>query len=106
VKGRDLVTGLPKMVTITSEEVNNALKNDIEKIIETTKSVLEETPPELSADIVENGIILTGGGSLLSGMEELFSSTLSVPVILASNPLTSVVEGTGILLDNMRLLEK
>ena len=106
VKGRDLVTGLPKMVTITSEEVNNALKNDIEKIIETTKSVLEETPPELSADIVENGIILTGGGSLLSGMEELFSSTLSVPVILASNPLTSVVEGTGILLDNMKLLEK
>ena len=106
VKGRDLITGLPKTITINSDEVNNALRNDIGKILEATKSVLEETPPELSADIMENGIMLTGGGSLLSGMEELFSNSLSVPVTLANNPLTSVVEGTGILLDNMKLLEK
>ena len=104
VKGRDLISGLPKTITINSDEVNNALKNDIDKILDVTKSVLEETPPELSSDIVENGITLTGGGSLLLGMEELFSKTLSVPVVLANNPLTSVAEGTGIMLDNLKLL--
>ena len=106
VKGRDLITGLPKTITINSNEVKEALKEDINKIINAAKSVLEETPPELSADIVENGVILTGGGSLLLGMEELFSKELEVPVKLADNPLTSVVEGTGILLDNIRMLER
>ena len=105
VKGRDIVTGLPKTITVSSEEVHGALKSDILKIIDATKTVLEETPPELSADIMENGIMLTGGGSLISGMEELFSQKLEVPVTLAPNPLTSVVEGTGVLLDNIRLLE-
>lgn len=106
VKGRDLVTGLPKTVTITSEEIYNALKSDILKIVEATKNVLEETPPELSADIMENGITLTGGGSLISGMEKLFTKELSVPVKLASNPLTSVAEGTGIMLEHIRRLER
>ena len=105
VKGRDIVTGLPKTITVSSEEVHGALKSDILKIIDAAKTVLEETPPELSADIMENGIMLTGGGSLISGMEELFSQKLEVPVTLAPNPLTSVVEGTGVLLDNIRLLE-
>ncbi len=106
VKGRDLMTGLPKTIIIYSDEVSLALKNDIEKIINAAKQVLEETPPELSADIMENGIILTGGGSLINGMEKLFSKELEVAVKLASNPLTSVVEGTGILLDNIYLLER
>lgn len=106
VKGRDIVTGLPKTITITSEEVYSSLKGDIAKIIEATKTVLEETPPELSADIMENGIMLTGGGSLISGMEEIFHQKLEVPVVLAPNPLTSVVEGTGVLLDNIRLIER
>jgi rod shape-determining protein MreB len=106
VKGRDLITGLPKDITVTSEETYYALKRDIEKIIEATKLVLEETPPELSADIMEHGIILTGGGSLIAGMEKLFNERLSVPIKIASNPLTSVVEGTGIMLDNIQLLEK
>lgn len=102
VKGRDLVTGLPKTITITSDEISNALKNNINKIIETTKGVLEETPPELSADIMENGIMLTGGGALIRGIDKLFHEKLEVPVTISSNPLTSVVEGTGIMLNNLR----
>ena len=106
VKGRDLVTGLPKTITITSDEIRIALKSNIEKIIEATKIVLEETPPELSADIVENGIMLTGGGSLIRGIDKLFSERLKVPVTIANNPLTSVVEGTGIMLQNINILER
>ncbi len=106
VKGRDLVTGLPKTITITSDEVMHALKNNIDKIIENAKLVLEETPPELSADIMENGIMLTGGGALIRGISKLFSDKLGVPVNVVSNPLTSVVEGTGIMLDNIYLLER
>ncbi len=105
VKGRDLITGLPKSIVIASDEIKEALKNNINKIIEAAKSVLEETPPELAADIVENGVVLTGGGSLLLGMQQLFSKELAVPVNIASNPLTSVAEGTGILLENIGLLE-
>ena len=105
VKGRDLITGLPKSIVIASDEIKEALKNNINKIIEAAKSVLEETPPELAADIVENGVMLTGGGSLLLGMQQLFSKELAVPVNIASSPLTSVAEGTGILLENIGLLE-
>ena len=106
VKGRDLTTGLPKTININSNEIEDALMNDINKIIDATKSVLENTPPELSADIMENGIMLTGGGALLNGLDKLFSEKLEVPVKLAGNPLTSVVEGTGILLDNLKLINK
>ena len=106
VKGRDLVCGLPKTISISSDEVLQALKNNINKIIEATKNVLEETPPELSADIMENGIMLTGGGSLIRGIDKLFSEKLTVPVLISSNPLTSVVNGTGIMLDNIRLIER
>ena len=106
VKGRDLLTGLPKTITIVSDEVMQALKNNILKLIEATKIVLEETPPELSADIMENGIMLTGGGALLRGIDKLFHEKLEVPVTISSNPLTSVVEGTGIMLNNLRLIDK
>ena len=106
VKGRDLITGLPKTITITSDEVHNALKNNMNKIIEATKQVLEETPPELSADITENGIMLTGGGSLIRGIDRLFREELEVPVIISSNPLTSVVEGTGVMLNNLKIINK
>ena len=106
VKGRDLISGLPKTVVVTQDEVMEALKDDISKIIEATKYVLENTPPELAADLMENGIVLTGGGSLINGMEKLFSEKLEVPVRLANNPLTSVVEGTGIMLDNIKILAK
>ena len=106
VKGRDLITGLPKTITITSDEVSSALKTNMNKIIEATKQVLEETPPELAADIMENGIMLTGGGSLIRGIDKLFHERLEVPVTISSNPLTSVVEGTGIMLNNLGLLER
>ena len=104
VKGRDLLSGLPKTIVISSDEVMNALKNNIEKIIDATKIVLEETPPELSADIMENGIMLTGGGALIRGIDKLFHEKLEVPVTVANNPLTSVAEGTGIMLNNIRLI--
>ena len=106
VKGRDLVTGLPKVITISSDEITNALKNNMLKLIEAAKQILEETPPELSADIMENGIMLTGGGALIRGIDKLFSEHLQVPVTVSTNPLTSVVEGTGIMLENIHLLER
>ena len=106
VKGRDLNTGLPKTIIISSDEVCQALKNNVLKIIDASKHVLEETPPELSADIMENGIMLTGGGSLIRGIDKLFNEKLMVPITISSNPLTSVVEGTGIMLENINLLER
>ena len=106
IKGRDLVSGLPKSITIDSNEIYLSLTNNIKKIIEATKSVLENTPPELAADIYKNGIVLTGGGALLNGIDILFSHELAVSTRISDSPLTSVVSGTGVLLDNLRLLEK
>ena len=106
VKGRDLVTGLPHSVTICSEEVEEALRESVYTIIHSAKNVLEQTPPELAADIIDKGIVLTGGGALIDGFEKLLSHELKVPVFVAESPLTCVVEGTGVLLDNMHLLKK
>ena len=105
VRGRDLVTGLPHTITLTSEEVEEALRESAYIIVNTAKSVLEQTPPELSADIIDKGIVLTGGGSLVDGFDKLLSHELKVPVFLAESPLTCVVEGTGVLLDNIPILE-
>ncbi len=91
--------------TINSFEIEEALKANVDKIIIACKSVLEETPPELSADIIENGAVLTGGGSLLHGFKELLEEELQIPIYLAESPLTSVAEGTGIMLDNLYLLD-
>lgn len=105
VKGRDLVTGLPHSITLTSKEVEEALRDSLYQIIRYTKGVLEQTPPELAADIVDKGIILTGGGSLVNGFDKLLAHELKVPVFLADSPLTCVVEGTGILLENLHLVD-
>lgn len=105
VRGRDLVTGLPHTITITSEEMEEALRESAYVVVNTAKSVLEQTPPELSADIIDKGIVLTGGGALLDGFDKLLSHELKVPVFLAESPLTCVVEGTGVLLNNIPLLE-
>ena len=105
VKGRNLITGLPATIEITQEDVKEAMSDSINKIIKSTKKVLEDTPPELSADIVEKGVILTGGGALLNGLAEVLEEELEIPVLIAETPLTCVVEGTGILLDNIKLLE-
>ena len=106
VKGRDLVTGLPHTITLCSEEVEEALRESVYTIIHAAKNVLEQTPPELAADIIDKGIVITGGGALIHGFEELLSHELKVPVFIAETPLTCVVEGTGILLENIHLVEK
>lgn len=104
IKGRDLITGLPNTIELTKEDTKEALKESLDKIVKSTKKVLEETPPELAGDIVEKGIILTGGGALLTGLVEYLEEELTIPVLIAESPLTCVVEGTGILLNNPKLL--
>ena len=106
VKGKSLITGLPDSVMITQEEIKEALIDDVNGIIKATKSVLEQTPPELSAEIIEKGVILTGGGALLTGLIDLFEEELTIPILIAETPLTCVAEGTGILLNNIKMLEK
>lgn len=106
IKGRNLETGLPSSKTINSQEVFEALRPSLYEIIDGAKCVLESTLPELSADIVENGIMLTGGGALLDGLDKLLFNELKVPVKIAESPLTCVVDGTGILLNNLNLIEK
>ncbi len=105
VRGRDLVTGLPHTITLSSEEVEEALRESVYLLIHEAKTVLEQTPPELSADIIDKGIVLTGGGALIKGFDKLLAHELKVPVFIAESPLTCVAEGTGILLDNIHLLE-
>lgn len=106
VRGRDLVTGLPHTVNITSDEVEEALRESVYTIIHCAKGILEQTPPELSADIIDKGIVLTGGGALVEGFPNLLSQELKVPVFIAESPLTCVAEGTGILLDNLNLIDR
>ena len=106
VKGRNLETGLPSSKTITSNEIYEALESSLYEIIDGAKNVLETTLPELSADIVENGIVLTGGGALLDGLDKLLNNELNIPVKIAESPLTCVVDGTGIMLGNLSLIEK
>ena len=105
VRGRDLVTGLPHTITICSDEIEEALRESAYIIVHTAKTVLESTPPELSADIIGKGVVLTGGGALIHGIDKLLQQELKVPVIVASSPLTCVAEGTGILLNNLKLLD-
>lgn len=106
VKGRNLDTGLPDSIEITQVEAKEALEDSINKIIKATTNVLEETPPELSADIVDKGIILTGGVANLCGLQDLLEEKLTVPILTAETPLTCVAEGTGVLLNNIKLLEE
>lgn len=95
VRGRNLVTGLPKTITVTSEETEEALKDTTSRIVEAVHSVLEKTPPELAADIADRGIVLTGGGSLLYGLEELIESKTGITTMTAEDPMTAVAIGTG-----------
>ena len=104
VTGRNLTTGLPDTITVTSTDISEAIKSDIKKIKEAIKTVLEKTPPELCKDIKEKGIILTGGGSLIEGLVEHLRKDIKIPVFISDSPLTNIVEGTGILLDNLDLL--
>lgn len=104
VRGRDLVTGLPKTVTVTSEEVREALSEPVRTIVEAVRLTLEKTPPELSADLIDRGIVLAGGGSLLRGVDKLLAEETGLPVHIAENPVTAVALGVGRGLDNIRYL--
>lgn len=101
IRGRDMVTGLPQTVTIHSHEVKEALWESVTAIVQAAKIVLERTPPELSADIIDRGVILTGGGALLHGIDQLLADELKVPVLIAEDPMHCVVNGTGSMLDNL-----
>ena len=105
VKGRDLVSGIPKTIEVSSDEIRQALKDPVNAIVEAVKRCLEQTPPELAADILERGIILTGGGSLLKGTDQIIRERTNVPVNVAEDPLLSVVKGTGMLLENLKKYE-
>ncbi|MDA8234548.1 MAG: rod shape-determining protein [Clostridia bacterium] len=106
VRGRDLVTGLPKTVQITSEEIYKALSEPVSAIVEAIKITLEKTPPELAADIMDKGIVMAGGGSLLRGLDKLVSEQTGMPVHLAEEPLSCVALGTGKALENLDLWKK
>jgi len=106
IRGRDIETGLPKSLRITAIEVREALSPVLAQIIEAVASVLEDAPPELTSDILEHGILLTGGGSLLAGLDHLIIERTHIPVILSEDPLTSVVRGTGKVLEDDSLLQR
>lgn len=101
IRGRDMVTGLPRTIEIHSDEIERALHESVSMIVQSAKNVLEKTPPELSADIIDRGVILTGGGALLHGIDQLLIEELKVPVFVAENPIDCVAIGTGIMLDNI-----
>jgi len=106
VKGRDMVTGIPKALTINSDEIREAISEQIETTVETVRIALEQTPPELAADIVDTGIVLTGGGSLLKNLDVLLREETNLPITITENPLTTVVLGAGKTLDNLSILKE
>jgi rod shape-determining protein MreB and related proteins len=106
IRGRDLLTGLPKTLEITSDEVADALRESITQIIEGVRKTLETTPPELSSDVMERGIVLTGGGALLRNIEKVISEETNMPVFIAEEPLDCVAIGTGKALDNFDVIKK
>jgi len=106
VKGRDLVSGIPQNITITSEEIRKAIAEQVDSIVQAVRIALEQTPPELAADIVDRGIVLTGGGGLLKGLDQLLREETSLPIIVVDDPLSTVVMGSGKVLDNMDVLKE
>ncbi len=106
VKGRDLVTGIPQNIIITSEEIRKAISEQVDSIVQAVRMALEQTPPELAADIVDRGIVLTGGGALLKGLDQLLREETSLPITVVEDPLSTVVMGTGKALDSLNILKE
>ena len=104
IRGRDLVSGLPKEVVVTDDHIREALSRSIRMIVNNIKTVIEETPPELLSDVMQRGIVLSGGGSLIRGLDTLIANQTGIPVRTVEDPLTAVVRGTGIVLDDMETL--
>ena len=105
IRGRDLNTGLPRNIEINSEQIEEAMKEPINDIVEIVKMTLEKTPPELSSDVMEKGIILAGGGALIRNLDKLISEKTGIPVIIADNPLNCVVKGCEKTLDDLEKLK-
>ena len=106
IRGRDLTTGYPKTIELTSNEITDAMQEQLRKIVQTVKNVLQETPPELCSDIMDKGIIISGGGALLQGIDVLISRITGVPARIADDPLLCVARGTGIVLENLEIYKK
>jgi rod shape-determining protein MreB len=106
IKGRDLVSGIPKTLILDDDEVREALAEPVSQILNAIKLALENTPPELSADIVDKGIVLAGGGALLKGLDVFLREETSLPIIIAEDPLTCVALGAGKVLDDIDVLKK
>jgi rod shape-determining protein MreB len=101
VKGRDMVSGLPKTVTVTSDDVTDAISDELEGIVASIKEVMHHTPPELCADVMEKGMMLSGGSALLRNVDQLFAQAIGIPAYVADDSLYCVVKGTGIALENL-----
>ncbi len=101
VRGRDLITGLPREVLVTDQDIREAISQSIDSLVESVREVLETTPPEILSDIMKSGIVLVGGGASLKGLDQLLSQWLKVPVLVADDPLTAVARGTGVILENL-----
>jgi rod shape-determining protein MreB len=106
IRGRNLKSGLPEIITIGSREITDSIQEELEEIIKVIKAVLEKTPPELAADILDHGIVLTGGGALLKGLNQLITNKTGVPCFVSDYPLLSVAKGTGMVLDNLEKYKK
>ena len=106
IRGRDIETGLPRSLKITEAEIREALSSSLTQIIQAVADVLEETPPELLPDILEQGVLLTGGGAQLAGLDQLLAERIHMPVVVSNDSLTSVVRGTGKVLEDDALLER
>jgi rod shape-determining protein MreB len=106
VKGRDLVTGIPQHLTVRTDEIWEAISEEVDTIVQTVRMALEQTPPELAADIVDKGIVLTGGGASLKGLDQLMREETSLPITLVDDPLTTVVTGSGKVLDQLSILKE
>ncbi|MBA3060343.1 MAG: rod shape-determining protein, partial [Nitrospirae bacterium] len=106
IKGRDLILGIPKTITINEDQIREVLSAPVNTILDTIKVTLENTPPELAADIVDRGIVLAGGGALLRGLDTYIREETGLPIIVADDPLTAVVRGVGEMLDDFKLLRK
>lgn len=106
IRGRDMVSGLPQTITVESDEIEEALSESVSLIVQSAKAVLERTPPELSADIIDRGVILTGGGAMIHGIDQLLAEELKVPVLIAEEPMNCVAKGTGIMLSNIDKIER
>ena len=106
IRGRDLIHGLPKNIKISSNEIAQAVQEPIDEILHTIKTVLRDTPPELSADVMDKGMILTGGGALLRNIDQRISQAIGVPCFVADDPLTCVARGAGVVLDSLDIFKR